>query len=546
MSLSVTIEKDGAQFMQPISDGANFSELRNTLSSLGKISDFEEFMIGQITILRGNENEYKILDVTKNATQIIKIKSNQITIKVKKGTASEKLFVVPSNQFLSNFRSTLVASDRTLFSENDIFLSKGTTVEIQDPSVIRIIDALDTQNTLHVKAPKPTVVFPTEPGVIPKPVEVELSRDWIGSKLSSSAQEILNQLDKELNESGTSTPNLVNYTFLTLEQKKQLFLGLRLGTGFIFSPESIQELDQGLKKSFSQAVYYLPTNPDGSESEPIAEIIDPAVTETYLSYSKEIHQYKFHGVYALKGDVKVAGQGFAMSVKADIGEATLTENVRVFLMKKYRIPKVKLTMQQEMMTASDSFVADVKLALRKNSTQAQYLALLDILNKYGHYIPLTYNIGGALIYTDEKIIDSKISASELDVKYSLAVNAKFSIEGIPVDISSGTGGETNLQQKDEIAQYERSIQKFVIGGDPAQNYSAWVASLGPTSTWRILEYDDFTPTIHYLPKELREQVVVVIDEYGFRTADTVAKTVLDMKSYVKPYVEKNIDTGEWD
>lgn len=174
-----------------------------------------------------------------------------------------------------------------------------------------------------------------------------------------------------------------------------------------------------------------------------------------------------------------------------------TSELTEYLLSKYVVSPAGFRIEPSSMEVNMDFYNAVQAVVDSDETDSYIMGrLMEILNEWGFYVPLTFSMGGALFTSDEKVI-TEFAESEKDKKnFSAAAEAVFSGYGAGLSILSGgtESSETTLKQ-----EFKNLLVKQ-IGGTPGntQNNTKFAETLQYMSAWEIVDIEKFYPSIMLL------------------------------------------------
>jgi len=512
-------------------------EFRKTLEADGTMLATDNFVSGTAVIQKPAEATLTIAQALGD-DGILDISAPAATepIEVKKGTTQSKTYLVHKNQPLSEFKQKLVAEG--VMSATDKFMLGNSVIEASTEATMTIAQAL-INNVLTIKA----FLAPSSAGGsgrTPTLPTIALSDNWaLNYSANDAGKSLIDTLDDQ--DRSTSRTDIEYYRDISRDERKTLFSSLQLATGLIFSANSLQT--KGATKAFDRPFIYVPAGDGETEGEPKWATPDLSLnTELSMSYNKQVHEVKKRGIVNVDASFGGMGTSVKSSTKREEEEMTYMEKTTVYMLARYEVPKVELQIDGKDLICTPDFTSAVQEALSQSGALMQYLKLLDVLNTYGHFIALTYSVGGLVNITDEKVLESAMTAKDLKEIYSAAVETDLTAAGYPIQAGGGVGVGNENMNKESVDNFRRTIKKEVIGGDAAMvNQPAeWIASLGPRRNWAVTSYRDLKPTIQFLEPELRHKICILINQHCMNPT-TAQKTILNMQHYVQPLLANSID-----
>ena len=211
-------------------------------------------------------------------------------------------------------------------------------------------------------------------------------------------------------------------------------------------------------------------------------------------------------------------------------QATNEKKVKIFSEASQLIPKAWLNISVDDVTPDPTFVK--KIQQLSGTKLEQVEQLLDILDVWGHFVPLNMLMGGRLTFYTSTELNDKSEFSTVKREFKAAAKARFTIEGVPVQGEWGSGVETGSTNATQIAIQAKSLFMEVKGGDEnlvqttpsgvdgkkwktGTTAATWVGSLGRYREWQVVGFyqKSLVPIIQLLPPVLRDQCMDLLREY---------------------------------
>ena len=263
-------------------------------------------------------------------------------------------------------------------------------------------------------------------------------------------------------------------------------------------------------------------------------------THSY-TFSKQVLQLRQRGVTS--AHASFAGFGVAVAANLTHDRETYSrqqQQVMHFeagaIVEKVRI-MIDTVESPGSVQASTVFVTAVNGALARSDAVQQYLELLSALDTFGHYLATEFVIGGKVIRTAEQGVTATTNTEQRSIQFGVEVAADLQTSKGPVKFGGGGGHSNSSNTGADQQQQWANATATVIGGDPAQDYSGWLKSLGSPKRWNVTEYSNLKPTIQFLPDALRQKCVALILMHH-NHPDTKKHTFLNMRDYVASLTAK--------
>lgn len=176
------------------------------------------------------------------------------------------------------------------------------------------------------------------------------------------------------------------------------------------------------------------------------------------------------------------------------------------------IPKARIVINDDQITLDPDFVK--KINSISGTKREKTDKLLDLLKEYGHFVALQMMVGGRLTFYSSTELSDKADFETVKREFKAAADARFTIEGVPVEAGGGTGVGTGQTGTVKTVAQAKSLHMELQGGDEnlasskdGQLGRAWVASLGRYREWRVVGFytNSLVPIIDFLPEEKSRQ-----------------------------------------
>lgn len=317
-------------------------------------------------------------------------------------------------------------------------------------------------------------------------------------------------------------------------EKHALFNQIDIYSGLIIKKD-------GFSRSFSDAI-------------PVQWDLDALSTRKPSTISKVTSDYTFSKTTKemITKNVQSASVDFTApfaTAKAEYEHEKETshseEHVTTYLIGKFLVNKIGLKVNTKKMKASSNFLSAMEDAIGPHQDDVNgYYNLMDVLNKFGYYVPAVFTLGGALISETSTQVN-KFSDAETEMnKYSFGFSASFDGIGGGAAYSNADTKTVKTTSSDE---YKNQIFQQ-IGGNPGTNndYPKWVKSLESASNWDVAAYEILVPTVALIgmsKQGVGNACYNLITK--FSTYDSVKdmQTMIDMNKYAqeaKKYFGPNI------
>ncbi|MBP7002086.1 jacalin-like lectin [Amaricoccus sp.] len=210
-----------------------------------------------------------------------------------------------------------------------------------------------------------------------------------------------------------------------------------------------------------------------------------------------------------------------------VATAEQSTSVTIYFQSSRRVPKAVVSIKD--------ISLDQELVLvpaQKAVDAGDAVALLTLLKRYGHFVPTSIVLGGRLTLSYTQKLENTSSLKTTEDKLSTAADARFTVEGTPVEAGGGIGGRVWNNYEKSTVEQAKSLALQTRGGDPALGSSVpgelsgkWGDSVGPFRHWRIIGFPPHSliPITDLFPSPLKEKALDLLRAY-FRSNLQVAET----------------------
>ena len=235
---------------------------------------------------------------------------------------------------------------------------------------------------------------------------------------------------------------------------------------------------------------------------------------TQISFTAEEHSAFKQGVF---GAATGGGFWFVSTTASTTRKAKLATNARkrrLYMALKDVHPVCRLHLRR-CVEASDEFKVAVTKALGNGDEAHAFLALLEIVEQFGHAVPQNLVLGGLFVFENTKNVKSWDKNQETEWKSKIEVSFKSaatSASGATTPPAAHGEASTSYDDdnkdwssKDQLAEHMRA---YPVGGnmnerDPA----AWRATIVNPEDWRVIVRESgLLSVFEFLPPDLKTSV----------------------------------------
>ena len=485
-----------------------------------------------------SEKAFKIQDAITDSKIYIVPASRKRDITVKDGKSGSRSFPEQEeSQTLHQFKQYLIKQNE--MSASDIFVVGDA--EVQDPqaATYKLGEAADKaadKVTISVKKGGP--IWGEAPPVDGS--KAPQLKDWT-EKIDYGSP----QYPTPAKFTGTAPTDLEHHWGdLSAEDKRYLFSTRLWAAAILFDNRDESCEDEGqppanketsgakLRKAGSgyKAVMIKAEQPSVVQPDESAE------SSFHTTYSQMVHDLRKRGATSVSASVGAKGVAVKGGFSTSTTEFSQTDRTKIYLSQLIRLPVVELEFKDEHIAATVAFTDAITGAVNKtvtddpNPDRVRYRAILDELNRYGHFIPKRFTLGGAYVIEEIKTIDKSATIDERTTSFSAGIGA--AVHGVEAAVESGNTQEVSNKTTALLSNHSNNVK--TIGGARTafsnETASAWLTTLKNSRYWAIIDYVDLAPTIQYLPPGLLRQCLALIKAH-WADPETEGRTVLNMLEY---------------
>jgi hypothetical protein len=333
----------------------------------------------------------------------------------------------------------------------------------------------------------------------------------------------------ELPSVADATERLQYYADLSNRQRRWIFKKVGMYRGIrmllknqnLVSPGTTVVVEPRDGKTWPDAV---PTSPT------LAVTAQVAFSWAYHSFQKDVsHSASLGGSYKMVG--------LSTKYQRDESQLKIHEKTKIYMYGEYLLPKISLVLDKYDLKMSDAAIKKFQRFLNLPMRAQRYEELVGLLTgEIGAYVPLEVMVGGRLWSERESEVTN---TDEMDRKVD-EFGAKLSVKAKIFSISAGYGYRNEQNQTNSTSTSTEDVRLNLVGGDPAKfpEPPKWIGSLGPYKSWAPIKYAKLEPVITFLPDDLRNKFLEVMDRYApYDPGDEL----IDFRAYIRDYMVPDED-----
>ncbi len=250
-----------------------------------------------------------------------------------------------------------------------------------------------------------------------------------------------------------------------------------------------------------------------------------------LSYSETTSNLQRQTVTSSSGSIGIPGIfKLDMSYSGAVATAERSKSVRIYFQASQVIPKARVSVEEEDISLAPALVEKIRTAVDRGAAEE----LLEILRDNGHFVPTSLVLGGRITLHTSTELDDASTFTALESKLAAAADARFTAEGVPVEVGGGAGVGSSERAESSIVQQSGQLKMELKGGieslgssEPGTLGTKWIDSVGPFLRWRTIGFapHSLIPITHFLPRDLEKTTLDLLRAY-FKSKLRVAHTAL--------------------
>jgi MAC/Perforin domain len=237
---------------------------------------------------------------------------------------------------------------------------------------------------------------------------------------------------------------------------------------------------------------------------------------TYHEFSSGLHKNLYFGGHLGAGVPDIFEFSTSASHKAGLLEHS--ETVEVHFQASQQVPKARVIFKKEDISLDDEFVDSVEAACKKDDVQG----LLRLLERNGQFVPLSIVLGGRIVLSTTKKLNSKSEFDAAKTELQAAASGRYVYDGVTVKGDAGVAGGTREERERNLTAQMKALHMEVIGGDERESTSDtdklgthWIDTVGPFFGWKTIGFEpkSLVPIIDFLPRDIAETCRAMLRKY---------------------------------
>lgn len=259
-----------------------------------------------------------------------------------------------------------------------------------------------------------------------------------------------------------------------------------------------------------------------------------------FTFTEDTHSLQCNGLESSSLSLKTPW----VSAKANYDYATSRSNsngkVKSYLTTRYICKKASYSNDFDQLIIENSFYRALRSAVTNNENSIDgYEYLVEVLNRYGCYIPHEYTLGGTIYSTKIEEVSTLEDAKTESQKFGAEFNVEFAKYGAGASHSNDKSSETKKAHTGK----RNEIQFLQIGGSTfgRDNLDEWTNSLQEPKNWKIIGYASLYPSLMLLHEKddgLLRNCLHLLKKFHDYSAVKHLQSVIDVRAYQRKIVRQ--------
>lgn len=175
--------------------------------------------------------------------------------------------------------------------------------------------------------------------------------------------------------------------------------------------------------------------------------------------------------------------------------STHDKEVQIHFQASQTISKARVVFEEADIVLAPGFVAEIERACASGADAVANL--LHVLGQHGHLVPMSTVPGGRISLLESTELTQRSEFEAVRRKFQAAVDARFAVDGFPVDAGGGGGASSETIRTSTLSEQAKSLSMELRGGDEALSSSKpgtwgtrWKSSVKPYAAWRPIGYTE--------------------------------------------------------
>ena len=318
------------------------------------------------------------------------------------------------------------------------------------------------------------------------------------------------------------------YNAMSGAEQNSLLMNIQIFRGLTITK------DKGFVKTFKD-LYSWNQSPVANNPRTVSQV------QTSYSFNEVTHMLHVFGSDSASVSLNAPFGDAEANFKHEQSKETSSKNVTEYLISRFVLNKVELKTDKNNIICSPAFIGAVENAIADYANGSDtngitaYSKLLDVLNEWGYYVPLTFTLGGAL-FSEETTKITEYSSAETE-KDEFGGSFKAAFDGI-----GGGGAYNHASGSDEKTTSSSKYKDTAInqvGGKAGTyaDYATWASSLDKWNYWALATALELLPSLYLLSrgdekaKSTLNKCLTLIDSYNSVGTIQYQQPYLSMKDY---------------
>ncbi len=209
---------------------------------------------------------------------------------------------------------------------------------------------------------------------------------------------------------------------------------------------------------------------------------------------------------------------FSTSASHKTGIVEANENIELHFQASQTIPKARVVFKREDISLDENFVTKIEGACNKDDVEE----LLRVLQRNGEFVPLSITLGGRIIISESKTVDSRTTFETQATALKVAASGKYEYDGVTIDGHADIGIGKKHEREIRLSNQQKNMTMTTVGGDERTATSLtdelgthWIDTVAPFLNWKIIAFEPkaLVPVIDFLDDKYRDQCKAMLRKH---------------------------------
>lgn len=300
--------------------------------------------------------------------------------------------------------------------------------------------------------------------------------------------------------------------------------------GLSFRLDSTAKFAQTYEKLYKFADNYVPNG----------EMLKSAKFKEMFTFTEDTHSMQCSGLDSFT--MSLTTPWVSAKANYDYAKSKSHSNgkVKSYLTTQYICETASYSNDIDQLIIEESFHTALRTAVTGNEDSISgYEYLVNVLNRYGWYIPREYTLGGTIYSTKIEEVSNFKEAEKESEKFGVDFTAEFMSFGGGAGYNNAKSSETTTTHTEKRHEIKFSqIGGAVFGKD---NLDQWTNSLQDPTNWKIIGYTSLYPSLlllHETNDRLLEHCLHLLRKFHDYAMVKDLQKIIDVGDYQRKIVRQ--------